>query len=125
MPVDRLEIGVRPGHLHVILRGAVEGPVAADAKIGAGRGDQRLGLGEDQTLGHRRRGSDKFARQVLALIGVEHGESLEERNRAGFVAVALRPLAFLAGDEAVGIDDCGAVLAFAHVAAKAQGLAKR
>ena len=124
VPVDRLEIGVRPGHLHVILRGAVEGPVAADAKIGAGRGDQRFGLGEDQTLGHRRRGGHQFAGKVLALIGVEHGESLEERNRPGFVAVVLRPLAFLVGDEAVGVDDGGAVFAFAHVAAKAQGLAK-
>ena len=50
---------------------------------------------------------------------------LEKRNRTGFVAVALRPLAFPAGDEAIGIDDGRAVFAFAHVAAKTQGLAKR
>ena len=84
VPIDRLEIGVRPGHLHVILRGAVEGPVAADAEIGAGRGDQRLGLGQDQTLGHRRRGGrPDLAGKALALIGVEHGKSLEERDRPG------------------------------------------
>jgi len=71
MPIDRLEIGVGPRHLHVILRRAVEGAVAADVEIGAGRGNQRLGLGEDQTLGYRRRGSDQFAGKVLALIGVE------------------------------------------------------
>ena len=63
--------------------------------------------------------------KVLALIGVEHGKSLEERNRTGFVTIALRPLAFLVGDKAVGIDDGSAVFAFADAAAKAQGLAKR
>jgi hypothetical protein len=125
MPVDRLEIGVGPGHLHIILRGAIEGAVTAEAEIGAGRGDQRLGLGQDQALGYRRRGRNQFAGKVLALIGAEHGETLEERNRTGFVTIALRPLAFLVGDEAIGIDDGGAAFALAHVAAKAQGLAKR
>src|ERR1700722_522895 len=125
VPVDRLEIGVRPGHLHVIVRGAVEGTVAADAKISAGRGDQRLGVREDQTFGHGRRDGDQFAGKVFALIGVEHDESLEKWNRTGFVAIALRPLEFLIWDEAVGIDDGGAVFAFADVAANAQGLAKR
>ena len=92
VPVDRLEIGVGPRHLHVILRRAVEGAVAADAEIGAGRGDQRLGLGEDQTLGHRRRrGRPDLAGKVLALIGVEHGESLEERDRPGLRRRRARP----------------------------------
>ena len=44
VPVDRLEIGCRRRHLHEIARRAVEGPVAADAEIDAGRRDQRLGL---------------------------------------------------------------------------------
>ncbi len=63
--------------------------------------------------------------QVLALVGVEHGEALEERDRAGLVAVALGPPAFVVGHEAVGIDDGRAVLALADIAAEAQAPGER
>ena len=91
MPVDRLEIGVGPRHLNVVVGRAVEGAIATDAEVGAGRRDQRLGLGLDQPLGHGRRGGDQSGGKVLALIGVEDRESFEERDRAGLVAVALAP----------------------------------
>ena len=124
VPVDRLEISVGPRHLNVVLGRTVEGAIATHAEVGAGRGDQRLGLGQDQPLGHGRRDGDQPVGKVLALIGVEHRESFEERDRAGLVTVALRPLALVIRDEAVGIDHGGAMLAFPDVGTKAQGLAK-
>ena len=62
--------------------------------------------------------------KVLALIGVEDREPLEERDGARLVAVAFGPPAFVIRREAVGIDDGRAVLALADVAAEAQGLAE-
>src|ERR1700680_1155980 len=62
--------------------------------------------------------------QVLALVGVEHRESLEERNCIGLVSVALGPPAFLVGREAVRIDDCRALLTLADVSAQAKRLAE-
>jgi len=44
VPVDRLEVSSRRRHLDVIGARDVEGAAAADAQIGAGRADQRLGL---------------------------------------------------------------------------------
>src|SRR5580693_1680119 len=123
MPVDRLEIGVGPRHLNVVVGGAVEGEIATHAEVGAGRGDQRLGLGQDQPVGHGLRGGDQSG-EVLTLISVEDRESFEERDRAGLVAVALRPLAFVIGNEAICIDDGGAALAFADIPAEAERLAE-
>ena len=120
VPVDRLEIGVGPRHLDVVVGRAVEGAVAADAEIGAGRADQGLGLGQDQALGHGRRRGDQPVGKVLALIRVEHREPLEERDGARLVAVAFGPPAFVLRREAIGIDDGRAVLALADVAAEAQ-----
>ena len=56
VPIDRLEIGLRRRHLYEVVRRAVEGARAADAKIRAGGGDQRLGLRLDQAW--RRWGRD-------------------------------------------------------------------
>jgi hypothetical protein len=44
MPIDRLEICCRRRHLNIIFQRDVEGAIAADAKIDAGRLDQRLDL---------------------------------------------------------------------------------
>jgi hypothetical protein len=44
MPVDRLEIRFRLRHLDEIRPWAIESTVTTNAKIGAGGGDQRLGL---------------------------------------------------------------------------------
>src|ERR1700681_1698798 len=62
--------------------------------------------------------------QVLALVGVEHRESLEERNCIGLVSVALGSPTFLVWREAIGIDDGGALLALADVSAQAKRLAE-
>ena len=48
VPVDRLEISRRRRHLDEIGARHIEGAIAADAEIGAGRADQRLGLRQDR-----------------------------------------------------------------------------
>src|ERR1700682_4860014 len=124
VPIDWLEIRVGPRDLHIIVGRTVEGAIAADAEIGAGRGDQRFGFRQDQTVWHRRGRGYETLGKVLALIGIEDREAFEERDRTGFIPIAFRTLAFVIRNEAVGIDNRRAVLAFADVAANAQGLAE-
>src|SRR3546814_3778654 len=88
---------------------------SADAKIGAGRRDQRLGMWDDFGFGARRRiGREAFA-QALALGDVEHCEPFQEGNGAGIVARLHRARLLGVGNEAVGIDDVGAALALLHI----------
>jgi hypothetical protein len=121
VPIDGLEIRLRPRHLYEIVRWAVEGAITAHAKVRAGRGDQRIGVGQDEavTVRHRCGSAGHFRRGVLALIGVEHRKPLEKWDRVRFIAVALGALAFVFGYKAVGINDCGAVLALSDISAEA------
>jgi hypothetical protein len=80
VPIDGLEIRLWPRHLYEIMSWTVEGAVTADAEVGAGRGDQRFGVGQDEAIGHRCRCAGQFRRKALALIGVEHREPLEKWN---------------------------------------------
>ena len=126
VPVDRLEISLRRRDLHIVVRGHVEGPATADdAEIDAARLDQRLDLGLDQPRLRRRCGDHEILRQTFALRQVEHSEALEERDRLRLLAGLLRPFLLVVGNEAVGVDHGGAVLAPADIAAEAEGLAKR
>src|SRR5262245_14279814 len=78
--IYRIEEGLRRRHADEVSSHVVVGLVAADADVCAGRPDQLLGLREDQAgVDRRHRGSDAF-RQSLALLGVEHGEALQERD---------------------------------------------
>ena len=86
VPVDRFEIGLRRWDLHEIMPRVVEGPLAADAEIHAGRPDQRLGLRQDEVGLDRRRDRHHLVGQALALRRVEDGEALEERDRLRFLA---------------------------------------
>src|SRR3546814_2223979 len=95
---------------------------SADAKIGAGRRDQRLGMWDDFGFGARRRiGREAFA-QALALGDVEHCEPFQEGNGAGIVARLHRARLLGVGNDAVGLDDVGAALALLHLAARLQSL---
>jgi hypothetical protein len=109
--IDRLEKRRGRWHLDVVFARDIEGAVAADADIGAGRADQRLGLRQDQVFGDRRRRRRDVGRKILALVGVENREALEERNRLRFVPGFGGARALAVGNEAVGIDDGGAFLA--------------
>ena len=62
VPIDGLEIGLGPRHLDEIVDGAVEGALAANAEVSAGRGDQRLGVRQDEPLGNRRGSAGQFRR---------------------------------------------------------------
>ena len=86
VPVDRLEKRRGRRHLDVVGARDVEGAVAADADIGAGRADQRLGLRQDQVFGERLRRRRDVGRKILALVGVEDREALEKRDRFRLVA---------------------------------------
>jgi hypothetical protein len=55
---------------------------------------------------------------------VEHGETFEEVDRVGFFAGLLRSLLLVVGNKAVGVDDRGAALALADMAAEAKRLQK-
>jgi hypothetical protein len=57
------------------------------------------------------------------LGSVEHGEPLQERDRPRFLAGFSRAPLLVLGREAVGIDDGGATLALANIAAKGGRLA--
>ena len=65
VPVDRLEIGLRRRHLHIVVRWCVEGAAAADAEVDARRLDQRLDRGLDQAGLRRRRGDSEISRAAL------------------------------------------------------------
>ena len=95
-----------------------------DADIGAGGTDQRLGLRQDQVFGQRFRRRRDLGREVLALVGIEDREALEERDRVGLVAGFGGAGAFAVGNEAVGIDDGDAAFALAHMRAEFQRLTK-
>src|SRR5581483_5020854 len=120
-----LEERGRRGHLHIVLRGVIECPVAADANLDAGRLDQGLHARLDSAWWRRRRDRRNLVRQAIALVGIEDGEALQERNGAGFPAAFRRALLRVVRHKAVGVDDRGAALALADMTAERQGLAER
>src|SRR6516165_11304587 len=112
----------RRRHLDVIGAWDIEGAVAADADIGAGRADQRLGLRQDQVFGDRYRRGRDGSRKILDLVGIEDRKALQKRDRLGFVARFGGAGALPGGDEAVGIDERGAFFALLHMGAELQRL---
>src|SRR6185437_13843936 len=86
MPIHRLEIGLRRWHPHEVADRVVIGARTADAQVGAAGADQCLHRGQDEALGYRRRRGRRLLRQALALVRVEDGEPLEERDRPRVVA---------------------------------------
>ena len=55
VPVDRLEIGLRRRHLHIVERRHIEGAIAANTEVNAGSPDQRLDLRFDKARRRWRR----------------------------------------------------------------------
>ena len=79
--------------LNEVSLGAVEGPAAAVADIGAGRGKERLGMRDAGFRVKREIAGRKDAvRQVLDLLGVEDGVVFQEGD------LLLGLLAAFAGD---------------------------
>ena len=68
---------------------------------------------------------DQVGGKPVALGDVEHGEALQERDCVRLVALLPRTGALLVRDETVGEHHRRAALAFADIAAEAQGLAER
>src|SRR3546814_1036848 len=106
----------------MVLAGRREGALAAEAEVGAGRGNQRFGCRPDEPFGHgRRRGGDPV-RQSLALVGREDGVAFEEGDRTRLTTVLAGAAAFAVRRKAMGIDDGRAALALAHIAAQCERL---
>ena len=124
MKIDRLKERGGRGHLDVIGARHVEGAGAADADLGAGGNDQRLGLRQYQVFGDRFRHRRDFGRKIRALVGIEHREALEERDRVRLVAGFGGTSAFAVGNKAVGIDDGGAAFALPDMGAEFERLAE-
>src|SRR5215472_5397421 len=64
-------------------------------------------------------------RQILALVGIENREALEERDRVRLVAGFRRACPFAVGNEAVGIDETNALFALADMRADFERLPER
>src|SRR5579871_4519885 len=103
----------------------IEGAVAADAKVDAGRLDQRFDRRLDQSGQRWRRSRGDPVREPVALIAIEDSEALQKRDRLRLVAGLVRTTLLVQRHEAVGIDDGRAALALADVTAERQRLAKR
>src|SRR3984893_5746726 len=122
MPIVRLEIGLRRRDLHVVFGRSIEGALAANAKRYAGGLDQ----GFDRRLNQARRrwrscGCD-LDRQILALVSVENGKTLEERYDLHLFAGLGRTPFLIARHETIGVDDGRAAFALANVAAERERL---
>lgn len=88
VPVDRLEIGLRGRHLHVVVRRHIVGAIATDAEIETCRLDQGVDCRLDQSGVWRRRSHGEIVGQILALRHVEYRKALQERYRVCFVPSA-------------------------------------
>ena len=124
VPVDRLEIGLWRRHLHIVVGGDIEGPIAADAKVDPRRPDQRFDLGFDQAWRRRRSLNGDIVGQALTLRRVEDREMLQKWNSGRLFAGLACAALFVVGHKAVSIDDGRAVLALPHVSAEGERLAK-
>ena len=97
-------------------------PCLADGR--AAGGNQVFGSGMLLGFGINGRRRDDMRGQSLALLHIEDGEALEERDAGGIVAAGLYPFALGLGNKAVGVANDGATFALADMTAKAQGLAE-
>ena len=126
MPVDRLMEIVGPRHGDIVMPRAVISGRATDAKIGARRGDQFLGVRQDQAIRDGRRWETDMFGQVVTLVDREHREMLEERNpAAGCGAFGIRSATFAAGHKAAGVDDTDTAFAATHRAPQGRSLPER
>jgi hypothetical protein len=123
VPIDRLEIGRRRRHLHVILRRRIEGAIAADAEVDAGRLDQGLDCWLDHAGKRWRYGGRDIGRQAVALIAVKDGKPLEEWNGLRFLAGLVRSPLFFGRHETISVDHRSSAFALADMAAESESLA--
>ncbi|MET4386696.1 hypothetical protein ABIB73_002441 [Bradyrhizobium sp. F1.4.3] len=116
MPIDRFEIGLRWGHLHIIFRRHIKGAIATYAEVDSGRLDQSI----DRRLNHAgwrwwRSGYDVRS-QPVALIEIENGEALQKWNSLCLLAGLVYAALFVDRHKAVGVNDGRAALTLADVA---------
>jgi hypothetical protein len=116
--IYRLEERPRRRHADEVAGNVVVSLVATDSDIRGRSAYQLLYLRQDQAGINRRRASRDISGQALALVGVEYGEALQERDSARFLAPLVSAVAHVVRDEAIGIDDRCPALGRAHVPAQ-------
>ena len=113
--------GLERRHLHMVGPFGIESARSAMADDSAGRGKEPVGgidalqWGEGRRLGFRR----EMHGQIFALLGIEHGVSLHERD---FSHLLVAFVVGLGAGDAVGINDELAPLAFLHMPAELERL---
>src|SRR5579871_2226258 len=125
MPIDRLEIGLWRGDLDIVFDRCVEGTATSDPEINAAGLDQGFDCRLNQPWRRWRRGRCDFVRQAITLVCVKDREAFQEWNRLRLFAVFDRTTFLVLWHKAVGVNDGGAALTLADMAAKRQRLAKR
>src|ERR1700686_3839060 len=124
MPIDRLEIGLRRRDLHVVFGRSIEGALAANAKRYAGGLDEGFDRRFNQVRRRWRSCGCDLARQIHALVSVENGKTLEERDGLPLFTGLGRTPFLIARHETIGVDDGRAAFALANVAAERERLTK-
>ena len=124
VPVDGFEIGLRRRDLHIVFGWCIECAISTDPKWNSAGLDQGFDRGFDQASRRWRRSGGDTVGQIFALIGVEYGKSFEEWNRLRFFAGLGSAPFFVIRHETIGVDDCGAALSLANVAAERERLTK-
>jgi hypothetical protein len=124
VPVHRIEEGGLRRDGDEVGTGRIEGLVPAYAELDARGSDHLPGDRLDLALVQWHRIAAKVCGQPITLGDVEEGKSLEEGNGARLVAITRRPLGFILGGEAIGIDHGHAALALADASSRLASLPK-
>ncbi len=120
--IDLLEEGRLRRQLDEICTGHIEGAIAPNADIRAGCLDHNLGMRDCFPFGKYLAVSVNVVRKTVALRDVEDGETLQERDCLRLGIFGLGALLLALGNEAVGMHDRGAGLAFPDGTAKRKRL---
>ena len=124
VPVDGFEISLRRRDLNEVFGCCIECAISTNPKCNSAGLDQGVDRGFDEASRRwRRRGGNTIA-QIFALIGVENGESFEEWNCLRIFTGLGGASLFVIRHETIRVDDCGAALSLANVAAEREGLTK-
>lgn len=124
VPVDGFKIGLRRWDLYIVFGCDIECAISTNPKWNSAGLDQGVDRGFDEASRRWRRSGGNVVGQFLALIGVENGKAFEEWNRLRVFAGLSGASLFVIRHETISVDDCGAALSLAHVAAEREGLTK-
>lgn len=118
IPVDRLIKGRDRRHRDIVGSRMVIGTVSTDPHIRATGVDKGRDLGQNLDLRPNLWRLRQRLGQAFALIDVEHGEALEESDRARLPPIVTAPVVLGLRREAISVADGGPALALADIATR-------